>query len=71
MAEFLVGQRVRVVDENSPHYERVGEVEAVTFDHGDFLYGVTFDSVMNLMLPPMGRFKRHEIETLREEAKEH
>ncbi len=67
MANFVVGERVKVVDMHSAQHERIGEVESVTVDRGVLLYGLTFKPE-NLLLPPFGRFKAEEIEALEVEA---
>jgi len=67
MANFVVGERVKVVDKHSAQHERIGEVESIRADRGALLYGLTFDPE-NLLQPPFGRFKAEEIETPEVEA---
>jgi hypothetical protein len=67
MANFVVGERVKVVDMHSAQHERIGEVESVAVDRGILLYGLAFDPE-NLLLPSFGRFKAEEIEALEVEA---
>ena len=67
MANFVVGERVKVVDKHSAQHERVGKVESIRADRGALLYGLTF-APENLLLPPFGRFKAEEIEALEVEA---
>jgi len=64
MGKYRVGQQVKVVDENSPHYERIGKIEAIVGHSPSVLYGLAFEFDENRFLPPCGRFKAEELEAM-------